>query len=206
MRGGGGKTALSPYPHTLNGFSCSTFFALFPLNSQIKHRANGERGTSANRFFAVPPAVKINLACSRRSDSGEGCEVKKAMKSRGGLGRASLTSPPSSFLFFALLFTSHCSPLCERLEQAKINQVLPDVFIFLNLSFKQSEISLRMIHGKCSRSPFTVAGQNIHRGTQREYSSKPLKHSIVERILVFRRQIQAYFYHLKLFYLFGFPS
>ena len=25
------------------------------------------------------------------------------------------------------------------------------------------------------------------RGTQREYSSKPLKHSIVERILVFKR-------------------
>ena len=27
------------------------------------------------------------LACSKRSDSGERCEVKKAMKSRGGLGR-----------------------------------------------------------------------------------------------------------------------
>ena len=26
-----------------------------------------------------------------------------------------------------------------------------------------------------------------NRGTQREYSSKPLKHSIVERILVFKR-------------------
>ena len=44
------------------------------------------------------------------------------------------------------------------------------------------------------------------RGTQREYSSKPLKHSIVERILVFKRQIQAYFYPLKIFHLFGFPS
>ena len=33
------------------------------------------------------------------------------------------------------------------------------------------------------------------RGTQRGYSSKPLKHSIVERILVFKR-----------FHLFGFPS
>ena len=37
------------------------------------------------------------------------------------------------------------------------------------------------------------------RGTQREYSLKPLKHSIVERILVFKRQIQAYFYPLKIF-------
>ena len=27
------------------------------------------------------------LVCSKRSDSGERCEVKKAMKSRGGLGR-----------------------------------------------------------------------------------------------------------------------
>ena len=26
------------------------------------------------------------VACSKRSDSGERCEVKKAMKSRGGLG------------------------------------------------------------------------------------------------------------------------
>ena len=31
-------------------------------------------------------SMKI-LACSKRSDSGERCEVKKAMKSRGGLGR-----------------------------------------------------------------------------------------------------------------------
>ena len=44
------------------------------------------------------------------------------------------------------------------------------------------------------------------RATQREYSSKPLKHSIVKRILVFKRQIQAYFHPLKMFHLFGFPS
>ena len=44
------------------------------------------------------------LACSKCSDSGERCEVKKAMKSRGELGREvrkpSLTSPPASLLFF----------------------------------------------------------------------------------------------------------
>ena len=40
------------------------------------------------------------LACSKRSDSGERCEVKKAMKSRGGLEREVLTSPPPSLLFF----------------------------------------------------------------------------------------------------------
>ena len=47
---------------------------------------------------------------------------------------------------------------------------------------------------------------NYLRGTQREYSSKPLKHSIVKRILVFKQQIQGYFYPLKIFHLFGFPS
>ena len=53
-----------------------------------------------------------SLACSRRSDSGEQYGVKKAMKSRGG----PLLLP--RFYFFALLFTSHRSPLSERLEQA----------------------------------------------------------------------------------------
>ena len=43
---------------------------------------------------------------------GERCEVKKAMKSRGG------SLPLPGFSFFALLFTSQCSPLSERLEQA----------------------------------------------------------------------------------------
>ena len=41
---------------------------------------------------------------------------------------------------------------------------------------------------------------NYIRGAQREYSSKPLKHSIVKRILIFKR------YPLKSFHLFGFPS
>ena len=60
------------------------------------------------------------LACSKRSDSGERYRVKKAMKSRGGLGREVPLSPLllPRFYFFALLFTSHRSPLSERLEQA----------------------------------------------------------------------------------------
>ena len=44
------------------------------------------------------------LACCKCSDSGERCEVKKAMKSRGGLGREVLTSPPPSLLFFRASF------------------------------------------------------------------------------------------------------
>ena len=39
-------------------------------------------------------------------------------------------------------------------------------------------------------------------GTQREDSSKPLKHSIVKRILEFFLSI----YPLEIFHLFGFPS
>ena len=33
------------------------------------------------------------LACSKRSDSGKQCEVKKAIKSRGGLGSLLRTAP-----------------------------------------------------------------------------------------------------------------
>ena len=47
------------------------------------------------------------VACSRRSDNVERCEVKEAIP---------LLLP--RFNFFALLFTSHRSPLSERLEQA----------------------------------------------------------------------------------------
>ena len=70
----------------------------------------------------IPPALV--LACSKRSDSGERCRVKKAMKSRGGLGRE-VRFPLSPlllprFYFFALPFTSHRSPLSECLEQATL--------------------------------------------------------------------------------------
>ena len=49
-------------------------------------------------FSCVEWLSRTFLACSKRSDSGERCEVKKAIKSRGG---------------------SHRSPLSERLEQAR---------------------------------------------------------------------------------------
>ena len=62
---------------------------------------------------------EVKVACSKRSDIGERCEVKKAIKSRGGLGREVRELLPC-FYFFALLFTSQRSPLSERLEQAKV--------------------------------------------------------------------------------------
>ena len=67
------------------------------------------------------PAFRVVVACSKRSDSGERCKAKKAMKSRGELGREvrePLLLP--RFYFFALLFSSHRSPLSERLEQARV--------------------------------------------------------------------------------------
>ena len=64
----------------------------------------------------------LRVACSKRSDSGERCEVKKAVKSRGGL-----------------LFTSQRSPLTERLEQA----MLRDVFEWEAISLRQC--ALRMM-------------------------------------------------------------
>ena len=64
-------------------------------------------------------ASNVYIACSKRSDSGERCEVKIAMKRRGGLGREVSPPPLPRFYFFALLFSLHRSPLSERLEQAK---------------------------------------------------------------------------------------
>ena len=61
----------------------------------------------STEFMGAIHSTEI-LACSKRSDSGERCEVKKGMKSRGGLGR--------EFIFSRSF--SHRSPLSERLEQA----------------------------------------------------------------------------------------
>ena len=90
-----------------------------------------------DRIFAAVPTV----ACSKRSDSGERCEVKIAIKSRGGLGREVSLSPSLAFIFFALLFTSHRSPLSERLEQA-IPTAVPgrDYFYFFSKLFSSLPI------------------------------------------------------------------
>ena len=46
-------------------------------------------------------AYAYHLACSKRSDSGERCEVKKEMKSRGRLRREVHLSPSLAFIFCA---------------------------------------------------------------------------------------------------------
>ena len=81
------------------------------------------------------------IACSKRSDSGEQCEVTKAMKSIGGLGRE------VRFYFFALLFTSHRSPLFERLEQANMYKtILASLKIPTTPPPPQSPITFLMVH------------------------------------------------------------
>ena len=45
------------------------------------------RGADGRSVGHVITKFSGMVACSKRSDSGERCEVKKAMKSRGGLGR-----------------------------------------------------------------------------------------------------------------------
>ena len=66
--------------------------------------------------------------------------MKKAMKSRGGLGRE-VRFPLSPlllpcFYFFALLFTSHRSPLSERLEQARASiKSIPTEYHTLGTTF-----------------------------------------------------------------------
>ena len=92
---------------------------------------------AAKRPTASDEVARGRLACSKRSDSGERCEVKKAMKSRGELGREvrfPLSPPPPlrlpRFYFFAPLFTSHRSALSERLEQARGRLVSLDGFPF----------------------------------------------------------------------------
>ena len=57
---------------------------------------------------------KKKIACSRHSDSGKRCEVKKHVKSRGGTGESgegtSLTSPPSLVFIFSHFFLIRTAP------------------------------------------------------------------------------------------------
>ena len=82
-----------------NGFWCE----FFKKRDQAKSIFLQSR---LDTFIIIKCSVRASspiwVACSKRSDSGERCEL---------LPR---------FYFFSLLFTSHGSPLCERLEQATI--------------------------------------------------------------------------------------
>ena len=96
---------------------CFPLVVFFAQNFSLGYHTESEL-----HMYGVTVSLKRLLACSKRSDSGERCRVKKATKSRGGLGReARVPLSPlllPRFYFFALLFTSHRFPLSECLEQA----------------------------------------------------------------------------------------
>ena len=84
-----------------------------------------KRGVQLNRVLVV--TFNSALACSKRSDSGERCAVKKAMKSRGG------RSSSLAFIFsrsFLLRTAPHYLNTWNRLTQHKTsNPILADSFI-----------------------------------------------------------------------------
>ena len=66
-------------------------------------------GEKKSEHFRFTHAFSLTayVACSKRSDSGERCEVKKAIKSRGGLGREVFPLSPlplPRFYFFRAPF------------------------------------------------------------------------------------------------------
>ena len=56
-------------------------------NTSAVRRLKKYELTPKNACGGYLRTADVLLACSKRSDSGERCGVKKAMKSRGGLGR-----------------------------------------------------------------------------------------------------------------------
>ena len=106
------------YQPTIYGAGVAVVSTITSLpTNHIKHCEINNSWTqiSHRKTTSISLRTTADLACSKRSDSGERCEVKKAMKSRGGLETPLLL--PRVY-FFALLFTSHRSPLSGRLQQA----------------------------------------------------------------------------------------
>ena len=113
-------------------------------------------------------SVTVIIACSKRSDSGEWCGVKKAMKSKGGLWReVHLTSPPSSLLFFRSPF--YFAPL-GGLDSGEPphylnawNRLLLSASAMIWLKTFTSNLIILIIPDitNTSSSDFFVAGQHI---------------------------------------------
>ena len=90
-------------------FSCS-HNEINSNRSPSRYKVDGKLGHVVQIHVCCKRDEKIAsrfLACSKRSDSGERCEVKKAMKSRGNWGERcgnSLTSLPLSLFFLSRSF------------------------------------------------------------------------------------------------------
>ena len=96
-----------------------------------------------------------------------------------------------------------CESLCLGYEKCFVSKgyyIYSNLFTFSGIKLKKTlpgfgvtqftSVSAYSLKERCTRSmekPHIPASDETIRGTQREYSSKPHKHSIVERILVFKR-------------------
>ena len=86
-----------------------------------------------------------------------------------------------------------CMSLCESTQSTRNTVGQMDVWVkrpqFLSQSASQEKFEQYSVLFHIGNSLFIHVldvGRNI-RGTKREYSSKPLKHSIAKRMLVFKR-------------------
>ena len=88
---------------------------------------------------------------------------------------------------FALKKTTQCVNLIAiELNKYLIYYIVEFPKFILDRSIHRQKWSRFQIHTKYRHRGFILHGKK-NRGTQREYSSKPLKHSIVKRILVLKR-------------------
>ena len=74
---------------------------------------------------------------------------------------------------------------CEKIKNHfHINDLIS---LALKTRLKETRKWPNIAHHPWSQKSLVTRREAECRGTQREYSSKPLKHSIVERLLVFKR-------------------
>ena len=83
-------------------------------------------------------------------------------------------------------------------QETKGNGILCQIFHFL-LVKEFKKLSLKLLSHRCLATKVVTSRTSHFRGTQREYSLKRLQHSIVEGIVVVKRQVYAYFCALKIF-------
>ena len=94
--------------------------------------------------------------------------------------------PRGRIFILDILLRRSCSLwylICYKIYKAQSTLIPPVFFTFNHRKSKSNKESFSGIesHGVCQMK------RSRTRGTQREYSSKPLKHSIVKRILAFKR-------------------
>ena len=85
--------------------------------------------------------------------------------------------PPSRLTSFRILFLKPVTTIRNNLRSLKVFKHITSWSLDLYKVSTDLSLPVSMSAGNCFQD----------RGTQREYSSKPLKHSIVKRILVFKR-------------------